>query len=324
MPQYSRLTREQRYTIQTLLRKGHRPAEIARTLDVSPSSISREVRRDGMNSNSYSCQRAQKHAESAIRSKAHVGIAAEVWALVHQRLVNKQWSPEQISSTLKKEKLASVSHESIYRYIYENRRGGGELYKHLRHNTKTYKKRGLGRERRGTIKNAISIEKRPKIVDTRERIGDWEMDTVIGRIGGRVLVTMVERKSRYLKVLCKEALPVASCIISALKPSIDKVHTMTFDNGKEFAHHELISELLESQSYFAHPYHSWERGLNENTNGLLRQYFPKGSSFDQVTEAELQRVEDLLNSRPRKSLDWKTPNDIFTSITQPPPVALAA
>ena len=153
------------------------------------------------------------------------------------------------------------------------------------------------------------------------------MDTVIGRIGGKVLVTMVERKTRYLKVLLaesKEALEVTTSIIKALKPISEQVLTMTFDNGKEFARHELISELLNAQSYFAHPYHSWERGLNENTNGLLRQYFPKGSSFDKLSKEEVQRVEDLLNNRPRKGLDWQTPIDIFNSSNQSPPVALAA
>lgn len=327
MHQYNRLTREQRYAIETLLRKGEHLAEIARNLGLASSSISREVRRDGMSRQSYSCSQAQRHAEQSLRSKAHSQIESKVWELVVDRLQNQQWSPEQISNTLKIEGLASVSHESIYQHVYRDRRAGGELFRHLRHNIKTYKKRGLGRERRGRIKNAVSIEERPAIVETRERCGDWEMDTVIGRIGGKVLVTMVERKSRYLKVLLaesKEALEVTTSIISALKPLSALVHTMTFDNGKEFARHELISELLDAGSYFAHPYHSWERGLNENTNGLLRQYFPKGSSFDHLTKQEIQRVEDLLNSRPRKRLDWKTPIDVFNSSNQPPPVALAA
>lgn len=327
MPQYNRLTREQRYAIETLLSKGQRPAEIARLLSLSASSISRETRRDGMTCETYCCSRAQQHAEDAISSKAHSKIEPEVWRLVDDRLRNQQWSPEQISCKLKAEGLASVSHESIYQHVYQDRRCGGELYRHLRHNTKTYKKRGLGRERRGRIKNAVSIEERPAVVETRERCGDWEMDTVIGRIGGKVLVTMVERKTRYLKVLLaenKEALEVTTSIISAMKPVSEQVLTMTFDNGKEFARHELISDLLNAKSYFAHPYHSWERGLNENTNGLLRQYFPKGSSFDNLSKEEIQRVEDLLNNRPRKRLDWQTPIDIFNSSSQPPPVALAA
>lgn len=327
MPQYNRLTSEQRYAIETFLRKGEDPSEIARSLGVSPSTISREIRRDGMTSNSYCHSKAHKHAQRALQTKSHCKISSSVWELVEQRLRTQQWSPEQISCTLKIQGRASVSHESIYQYVYRDRQTGGDLYKHLRHHRKTYKKRGLGRERRGRIKNAVSIEQRPAIVETRERCGDWEMDTVIGTIGGRVLVTMVERQSRYLKVLLAEskgAFEVTESIIKALKPMSEKVHTMTFDNGKEFARHELISELLDAKSYFAHPYHSWERGLNENTNGLLRQYFPKGSSFDNLSAQEIQRVEELLNSRPRKSLDWKTPNDIFKSSAQPPPVALAA
>ena len=150
------------------------------------------------------------------------------------------------------------------------------------------------------------------------------MDTVIGRPGGKVLVTMVERKSRYTLIGLaenKQAQEVTLSLLEALAGQREKVETMTFDNGKEFAMHELLADLLDAKAYFAHPYRSWERGLNENTNGLIRQYFPKGSSFDELTMEDVKRVENLLNTRPRKCIDYATPNDIFTA---PPPIALAA
>jgi IS30 family transposase len=168
------------------------------------------------------------------------------------------------------------------------------------------------------------IDQRPSVVDDRSRVGDWEMDTVIGRPGGPVLVAMVERVSRYTLIALaatKEALVVGAAIVDAMYLYRDKLITMTYDNGKEFAQHAQIAERLEANAYFAHPYHSWERGLNENTNGLIRQYFPKGSSFDHVTASDVKRVEQLLNTRPRKCLDYATPNDIFNVS---PPIALAA
>jgi IS30 family transposase len=168
------------------------------------------------------------------------------------------------------------------------------------------------------------IDQRPSVVDERSRLGDWEMDTVIGRPGGSVLVTMVERVSRYTLIALaasKEAIAVGGAILRAMHPHREKVLTMTYDNGKEFAHHVLLADLLDADAYFAHLYHSWERGLNENTNGLIRQYFPKRSCFAELTDEEVALVQNKLNSRPRKCLDYATPNDIFTA---PPPIALAA
>ena len=168
------------------------------------------------------------------------------------------------------------------------------------------------------------IDERPAVVAERSRIGDWEMDTVIGSLGGSVLVTMVERKSRYTVIALvdsRESAVVTQGMLHSMRPCRDKVETMTFDNGKEFARHAHLAEQLQAKAYFAHPYHSWERGLNENTNGLIRQYFPKGSDFSKLTPKEVQRVETLLNSRPRKCLAYQTPHDIFHP---PDPLALAA
>ena len=314
MPAYTRLTRQQRYAIEAMNRNHSSQKEIAAAIGVSASSISRELRRSGMTRVNYCYVAAQNHAES--REWKGLRIAPELWERVKTKLREEQWSPEQISATFAKAEVGQISHETIYQHIYQDKVAGGDLHKHLRHRHKSYRKRGSGRERRGRIRNQVMIDERPPIVEERSRIGDWEMDTVIGRPGGKVLVTMVERKSRYTLIGLadnKEAEEVTLRLLEALAERRTQVETMTFDNGKEFALHELLAEVLDAKAYFAHPYHSWERGLNENTNGLIRQYFPKGSSFDDLTIVDVKRVENLLNTRPRKCIDYATPNDIFTA-----------
>ena len=321
MKHYKRLTREQRYTIERMSRQQSSQESIACAIGVHSTTVGREFRRAGMNRETYCHLTAQKDADS--REWAGRTIAPELLLAVEAKLCTAQWSPEQISGTFRKEALGRISHETIYRHIYRDKRAGGKLHLHLRHRCKSYRKRGLGRERRGRIKDQVMIDERPAVVAERSRIGDWEMDTVIGSPGGSVLVTMVERKSRYTRIAwvdSRESAAVTAGLRQALRPCRDKVATMTFDNGKEFARHAQLAQQLEAKAYFAHPYHSWERGLNENTNGLIRQYFPKGSNFDQLTHHEVKRVETLLNSRPRKCLACQTPHDIF----QPPrPLALA-
>lgn len=322
MKHYKRLTREQRYTIESMSRQQGSQESISRTIGVHSSSVGREFKRAGMNRQTYCHLTAQKDADS--REWAGRTLPPELLLAVEAKLCTDQWSPEQISRTFRKQGTGNVSHESIYQYIYRDKRAGGQLHTHLRHRCKSYRKRGLGRERRGRIKDQVMIDERPSVVQERSRVGDWEMDTVIGNPGGSVLVTMVERKSRYTLIALvdsKEAAAVTQGMLHSLRPCRDKVETMTFDNGKEFARHAHLAEQLEAKAYFAHPYHSWERGLNENTNGLIRQYFPKGSDFSKLTPKEVQRVEALLNSRPRKCLAYQTPNDIFHP---PRPLALAA
>jgi len=184
----------------------------------------------------------------------------------------------------------------------------------LRTQGKKYKARGSGKDSRGHIKNAVSIDERPEIVEEMRRIGDWEIDTVIGKNHKQALVTIVERKSKFTvmkKVENKTAELVAAATIELLGPYKERVLTITADNGKEFAHHEKVAEALECDYYFAHPYSSWERGLNENTNGLIRQYFPKGSSFKEIMGKMVKRAKGLLNRRPRKTLDYATPTEVF-------------
>lgn len=321
MPNYSRLTESKRYTIETLHRKRTPQFKIAEILDVHPSTISRELRRLGPG-RSYTHRQA--HCDHQELKKRDQTSAPQLLSLAAQKLREEQWSPEQISGWLTKEGHGSLSHETIYAMVYRDQKSGGDLHHFLRHPAKSYRDRSAGKERRGRIKNQIMIDQRPPIVEERTRIGDWEMDTVIGRPGGPVLVTMVERRSRFTLIRLvpsKEAVVVTAAILEATKPYRDKVLSHTYDNGKEFAMHELLTEIMEAQAYFAHPYHSWERGLNENTNGLIRQYFPKKSDFSTVTQKEVKEVQDKLNRRPRKCLDFKTPNDIFFTAD---PIALAA
>lgn len=321
MKHYKRLTLEQRYTIECMNRQQCRQQAVAKAIGVHPSTLSRELRRAGMEAGSYSHLLAHKQARA--REWKGRRISPELWNQVETKLRAEQWSPEQISEAFHKDGLGEISHETIYQHIYRDQKKGGNLHLQLRHHCKTYRKRGLGRERRGRIKNQVMIDQRPALVEERSRLGDWEIDTVIGGPGGPVLVTMVERKSRYALltlVPSKKSAPVTEGMLLELKPHKAKVLTLTYDNGKEFAEHAKIAEQLEAKGYFAHPYHAWERGLNENTNGLIRQYFAKGSDFSKLTQTEVKRVEHLLNTRPRKCLAYQTPHDIFHP---PPPLALA-
>lgn len=225
-----------------------------------------------------------------------------------------QWSPEQISGYGKRHGLFSISHERIYQYILADKKTGGKLYLNLRRGKKKYRKRYGSPKRIHPIKNRVFIDDRPEVVDQKSRIGDWEIDTIVGKGNQDAIVTIVERFSKRTligRVTTKKAFDVAGEVLSLLTPIKDYVLTITSDNGVEFAQHEWIAKNLEASIYFAHPYHSWERGLNENTNGLIRQYIPKGSSFSSLTLDQVKEIENHLNSRPRKSLNYATPDEIF-------------
>jgi len=319
---YTQLTQEQRYQISALLAAGRSQAEIAKELDRSPSTISRELNRNtGLRG--YRSQQAQRLAKERRQNHVCHRIEDATWDTV-ERLLREDWSPEQISGWLAKEGRQSVSPEWIYQYILSDKKRGGDLCKHLRCQKKRKKRYGRP-DSRGQLKNRVSIDERPPVVELRYRIGDWEIDTVIGRQGGSVLVTAAERKSRLSVIALapdKSAEAVKCALLDALSPLAACVKTLTYDNGKEFALHEEIAEQLNAKGYFAHPYHSWERGLNENMNGLIRQYLPKGSSFDNLTDEDVKVIMDKLNNRPRKCLNYKTPNQVMFGIT--PIVALAS
>ena len=228
-------------------------------------------------------------------------------------LIQTEWSPEQISGWLKAnpEFGFQISHQWIYNHIRENRANGGILHQSLRRQGKPYKNKKVYR---GTIKDRVSIDLRPEVVNKRLRIGDWEVDSVIGRMHQSALVTLVERSSRYtsiIKVNSKEAEIVADAIIKRVNELELPLHTITSDNGTEFSNHKTIAEQLGIDFYFTHPYSSWEKGTNENTNGLIRQYFPKGTDFNSISEDIIKLVENKLNNRPRKCLNFKRPSDFL-------------
>lgn len=325
---YTHLTADERYHIDELLRQNLTQITIAKALGRSASSISRELRRN-KGKRGWRPQQANAKAKEklVIRGKANASkIDESAWAFALEKLQNEQWSPEQINGKLKKDKLSTISHESIYQKILDDKRSGGNLYIHLRCKKKRKKRYGSKAAGRGCIPNRTDIDARPSIVDSRKRVGDWEGDTVIGsHNGGAVIATMVERKSRFTvvsKAKDKTTKAVVDGIIEQMKPLSSLVETITFDNGKEFSSHHRLTEALESDIYFAKPYHSWERGLNENTNGLLRQYFPKKTNFDNIADLEFHRAAEKLNNRPRKCLGYFTPLEVFTKLAAKKGIAL--
>ena len=241
----------------------------------------------------------------------------ETWHFVAEK-PGLLWSPEQISGYLKTNHKPTVSHESIYQHIYAEQRAGGDLHRALRCQKQRRKRYG-STERRGSIPNRVSIEQRPAIVDRRERVGDWEADLVIGAGHQGALLTLNERRSRLTllaPLASKKASVVADAMISLLKPLAAHVHTITNDNGKEFAEHERIATALNAEIDFAHPYSSWERGANENMNGLIRQFFPKNMGLKCIAKQAVQKAQKLLNHRPRKCLGFQTPFNVFSHALQ--------
>ncbi len=301
---YSQLTYEQRYLIYKLLKTGKKQTEIAEIIGVHKSTISRELKRN-TGRRSYRYKQAQRKAERR-KGKARRKITPEDWLII-ERYLGKDFSPEQTAHWVLQGYGIQVSPEWIYQHIWEDKKNGGQLYKHLRRKKK-YRKRGANGDNRGKIPHQRRIEERPALVERRERIGDWEADTIIGKEMKGAIVTLVDRKSRFLRMglveqRTKEA--VKDTIIHLLKDY--PVHTITCDNGKEFAAHEEIAQALEADIYFAHPYASWERGTNENTNGLIRQYIPKDMDFRKLTDLDISFVEYQLNTRPRKCLSFSPP-----------------
>ena len=319
---YTQMTEIERYQIKAYLAAGDTQKAIGYELNRTPSTISRELKRN-IGLRGYRPQQAQRLANERKQRHSHLKISDTTWQIIVS-LLKEDWSPEQINGWLNHSGQQGVSIEWIYHYILTDKKAGGELYRHLRCQKKRRKRYGSV-DKRGQIKNRVSIDERPAIVDTRQRVGDWEMDLIIGRIGGSVLMTAVERKTRYTLIGFapnKTAEKVKDCIIDVMGPLASLVKTQTYDNGKEFALHEAIATALEASSYFAHPYHSWERGLNENTNGLIRQYAPKGAIFDEMKPEYVITMMEKLNNRPRKCLDFKTPNQVLFGIN--PPIALAS
>jgi len=322
MSGYTQLTHGQRYQIEALLKTGRSQIMIANALAVHKSTISRELKRNrGLRG--YRPKQAQEKAVQRRHEKPKTRIPSTTWVLVDDR-IKQDWSPEQISGRLFMEQGISISHEWIYLHIYQDKYQGGDLHKHLRCQKKRRKRYGK-QDRRGHIPNRISIDERPSIVNNKSRVGDWEGDTIIGKGHQGVVSTLVERKTKYTvlaKSKTKHAKLVRQSIEQGLAPHQNRVHTITYDNGLEFAQHQEMAQTLSANIYFAHPYSSWERGLNENTNGLIRQYLPKSRPLNNVTDKELNHIMEQLNHRPRKTLGFKTPHELFCKKNTLPTVAL--
>jgi IS30 family transposase len=284
---------------------------IALEVGVHPSTVSRELSRH-RGRRGYRPKQAQELAQARKLNHLTLRIPLRTWRLIESRL-RQDWSPEQVSGWLFKAERIRVSHERIYQYIYSDKAQGGTLHQHLRCRKKRRKRYG-SYDRRGRMPNCRSIEERPRVVDQRRRIGDWEVDPIIGQNHRQAIVSLVERKSKLCLLKHVErntAEVVAQAICELLLPVATKVKTITSDNGREFALHQRVEKKLKARFYFAHPFAAWERGTNENTNGLVRQYFPKGSDFSKITDRDIQRMTMRLNNRPRKGLNYRTPKRVF-------------
>jgi len=307
----SHITSEQRYTISCLLAQGFSQSKIGKVLGKSKSVICREIHRNkDLRSGDYKPDLAEKkYRMRQAQKKKHIRFTDSVKRDV-EALIKEDYSPEQIVGTLAKRGVPCVSSERIYQYIWEDKRQNGLLYTHLRRHGRHYRKRGGSKDSRGIIKDRISIDQRPSIVEKRERFGDLEVDLIIGEHHKQAIVTINDRASGVLKmkkVASKESHIVASAINDLLVGWTPYIHTITSDNGKEFAAHERVASELNVDYYFAHPYHSWERGSNENLNGLIRQYIPKKTDFTNLSDEYIKSIEIKLNNRPRKRYGFETP-----------------
>jgi transposase, IS30 family len=317
---YTHLSPSERCQIAALLQRGDSQRSIAGFLGRAASTVRREIARNcGGDVYSHAAAHGawlKRRMQAGLKLRT---ITPAIVALIEERLISFQWSPVQISGRLRAEQGICVSHEWIYRHIWADKRAGGRLWKQLRHSGKKYNKRNGMNTGRGVIQGRVDIDHRPKVAGEKSRIGDWEIDTVIGQGHRGLLVTAVDRMSKYTiieAVANKSARTVTKALIRRLRVLKDRVITITADNGKEFSHHEKLSKALDADVYFAKPYQSWQRGLNEHTNGLIRQYFPKTMALNRVSPENVDKIERLLNNRPRKCLNFKTPQEVFS---KPPP-----
>lgn len=318
MGKYRRLTPIDRYQIEVLKKSNLTLRQIAGLMARSPSSISRELQRNS-GTQGYGASVAQK--KSAERRKL-VGPAKKIVGTVEKTvrnlLLRKQLSPEQISAHLKQKRIF-VSLESIYQFIFAEHRLGGNLYLNLRRHRwcRMTRKAARNYKNSGKRANQRGISERPKVVEKRQRKGDFERDTVLGKKGSPILLTIVDRTTRFTRIAKIKGVNAEHAHKATVKLLRNlPVHTITNDNGAEFAFHKKTAEALNTKIYFNDPYCSWQRGTNENTNGLIRQYYPKGYDFKQVSQREIKRIQDILNSRPRKCLGFKTPSEVEKSLSR--------
>ncbi len=308
------LTKEQRYQIKAYLDCKKTKTFIALALGVSKATISREIKRNSTKRGKYNPAFAQELAtERKERFAYNRKFTPEIERFVKEKIVQEQWSPEQIVGYCKKNNIPMVSHERIYAFIRADKNNGGSLYKHLRHQLKHRKRPVSGKQ--NTIKDRVSIDFRSEVINNKLRFGDWEIDLIIGKDRKGAIITIVERITGFFLMrklpFGKNAQELANTVIAMLLPYKDFVHSITSDNGKEFAEHKKISKKLLTEFFFAHPYSSWERGLSEYTNKLVRQYIPKKSIFSMYNEQEIKEIQYKINRRPRKNLNYDNPKNLF-------------
>lgn len=299
---------------------GHEQQHIAVAIGKSSSAVCRELRRNrDQRNDAYRADLAARKCAVRKKEKAKAERFTPAMRAYVEDLLARKYSPEQIVGVAKGEKRLIVSHERIYQHVWNDKKQGGSLHTHLRTRGKRYRKRGAAKDSRGIIIGRVDIDQRPAIVEKRKRFGDLEMDTIIGKNHKGAIVTINDRATgllRMRKVASKEAQGVAQAAIAALKPWKHLLHTATSDNGKEFALHQRMADKLQLDFFFAKPYHSWERGSNENLNGLIRQYIPKKTDFSQLSDEFIQFVEDELNNRPRKRFGFRSPITKFERLTR--------
>lgn len=316
---YHQLTQEERYAISGGLRIGRTGRELAEELGRSPSTVSREIRRNAtVHDGAYRREKAQSYSVAKRRRSRRGSRFSEEALQQVDVAIRNRWSPEQIVATFRAEGKRVPSHETIYRRLRQDKRDGGTLYRYTRIMSKMRRKRYRSPHTRGVLLGKKHISERQPIVDERGRFGDWEGDTVMGKMGSpHCLLTLVERKSGYTiirKLPARTTVEAIAAIAAAIKTLQNMFHTFTFDNGTEFHGYEHLEHEFGVKCYFATPYHSWERGSNENLNGLVRQYLPKGRCLRSVTQADCDEIANALNNRPRKRLGFKTPNTILLGL----------
>jgi len=309
------LTSTQRYQMEVLLQTGTPIKKVTQLLETDKSTIYREIKRN-KSKRSYRAKYAQQLCEERKERFLKMRkLTPGIEKFIKEKITKEQWLPKQIVGYAQIKNIPIVSHEFIYQIIRLDKKEGGELWTNTRHKLKHRNKPLNGKQI--TIKNKTSIEMRPSIVDTQERYGDWEIDTIIGENQKGAILTMTERKTGFLVMekmeFGKQAQPLAKAVVRLLFPYKNTVHTITSDNGTEFAEHEFIAKKLKTVYYFAHPYSSWERGLIEYTNKLIRQYIIKGTNFDLYDDNFIRLVQNKLNRRPREKLNFKSPSKIFYS-----------
>lgn len=311
---YQQLIDSQRYQIEAYLKATYTITQIAQELGVHKSTISRELKRNSKKRSYHAGYACYVSKERKQESYKHHVFNDTMKRYIDMNLRNNQWSPEQIKGRCDLDKLPMVSIERIYQYIYEDQSKGGNLYLDLR-TARRWRKRRLNRKhQRGQIPNRVMINQRPEIVDTKARFGDWEVDTIIGKSHKAAILTVTERKSQFelmVKTDGTKAESIRKQMINLLAPYKKLVKTITSDNGKEFTKHQEIAKKLEADFYFAEPYSPWQRGLNEYNNKLIRQYLPKKTDFNLISNQTINMIISKLNSRPRKLLGYRTPNEIF-------------